>query len=121
VVGTGESTHGGIYGRGRDWWDGVTGNLPTWGRPKPLVDGEGNRKSYVQHRIRSEVRDEVWGFLKDDTCHYYYVCGDSNMAEDVYDELFLTSKTVGKLSHKDSWSVFNKMNRIIVSRLTRGE
>jgi hypothetical protein len=51
-----------------------------------------------------------WMFLKDDKCHYY-VCRDSNMAEDVYDELFLTANRVGNLSHKESWSVFQKMKR----------
>lgn len=64
-------------------------------------------KEYVQHRI-SVVRSEVWDFLKNDKCHYY-VCGDSNMAEDVYEELFRTVHEEGGMGHKDVWQVFQKM------------
>jgi len=69
----------------------------------------GQPKEYVQHRI-SKIRDDVWGLLKDDKCHYY-VCGDSNMAEDVYDELFRTVKIAGGVGHKESWNVFHKMKQ----------
>ena len=48
--------------------------------------------------------------LKDPNCHYY-ICGDSNMAEDVYDALFLVTRQTGGLSHKDAWSLFQKMKK----------
>ena len=64
-------------------------------------------KEYVQHRI-GKVQAEVWNLLKDEQCHYY-ICGDSNMAEDVYDALFQVARQAGGLSHKDAWSLFHKM------------
>jgi sulfite reductase alpha subunit-like flavoprotein len=67
----------------------------------------GKPKEYVQHRI-CKIQDKVWSMLKDDKCHYY-VCGDSNMAEDVYEELFRTAQEAGGLDHKQSWEVFQKM------------
>jgi hypothetical protein len=67
----------------------------------------GQPKEYVQHRI-GKIQKEVWDLLKDDKCHYY-VCGDSNMAEDVYDELFVTVKTAGEKSYKEAWELFRKM------------
>ena len=67
----------------------------------------GKPKEYVQHRI-AKIQSEVWSLLQNEKCHYY-VCGDSNMAEDVYDELFRTARNAGKLSHKGAWSFFQKM------------
>ena len=66
-------------------------------------------KEYVQHRI-AKIQNAVWDILQNDKCHYY-VCGDSNMAEDVYDELFRTARATGSLSHKEAWAHFQKMKK----------
>lgn len=75
----------------------------------PLVAKKDQPKEHVQHRI-SKFRPEVWALLKDEQCHYY-VCGDSNMAEDVYDELFQTTKELGNMNHRDAWAFFDKMKK----------
>jgi len=64
-------------------------------------------KEYVQHRIQ-KIRPDIWDLLKSDKCHYY-VCGDSKMAEDVFDELLDCAKMVGGLDHVDSIEFFQRM------------
>lgn len=70
---------------------------------------DGQPKEYVQHRL-AKIRQQVWDILQDDKCHYY-VCGDSNMAEDVSDELVRTATSVGGLSSKNAWAHFQTMKQ----------
>ena len=64
-------------------------------------------KEYVQHVV-ARRRSEVWALLSDPACHYY-ICGDSQMAEDVFDELRATSIAAGGFDHIGSVNFFRKM------------
>jgi len=69
----------------------------------------GQPKQYVQHLVKKHCT-EVWAMLSDPRCHYY-VCGDSNMAEDVFDELKATARNSGGLDHIGSIDFFRKMKK----------
>ena len=69
----------------------------------------GRPRQYVQHVV-DQHRDAVWDMLSSDNIHYY-ICGDSMMAEDVFDELKTTAKDVGGLSHIESVEFFRKMKK----------
>ena len=66
-------------------------------------------KEYVQHVV-ARRRDAVWEILSDPNCHYY-ICGDSQMAEDVFGELKATAKQAGGLDHLGSVEFFRKMKK----------
>ena len=67
------------------------------------------KKQYVQDVI-AQHRDAVWQMLSADTCHYY-ICGDSNMAEDVMDELKAAARDVGGLDHHGAVQYFHNMKK----------
>lgn len=69
----------------------------------------GQPKQYVQDVI-AQHRDAVWHMLQLSDCHYY-VCGDSNMAEDVMDELKAAARDVGGLDHHGAAQYFTKMKK----------
>jgi len=69
----------------------------------------GRPKEYVQH-IVGKRRGDIWSLLSDPLCHYY-ICGDSQMAEDVFDELKTTAKKAGGLDHLDTIEFFRKMKK----------
>ena len=69
----------------------------------------GQPKEYVQHRI-GKLRKPIWQVLSKPDCHYY-VCGDSQMAEDVLDELKATVSACGKLDHYGTAQFFAGMKK----------
>ncbi len=64
-------------------------------------------KVYVQHLLQKNSR-EIWELLRDPRCHYY-VCGDSKMADDVYDVLLSIAHDEGRLSYLETVDFFDRM------------
>ena len=58
------------------------------------------KKTYVQNLI-AEQRAKLWTVLNHPNCHYY-ICGDSQMADDVHLELLQCALKEGKLDRKVS-------------------
>ena len=58
------------------------------------------KKTYVQNLI-AEQRAKLWTVLNHPNCHYY-ICGDSQMADDVHLELLRTAHSQGKMFRKVS-------------------
>ena len=69
----------------------------------------GHPKEYVQHLVKKRSC-EVWAMLSDPSCHYY-ICGDSQMAEDVFDELKATARNTGGFDHIGGVDFFRKMKK----------
>ena len=72
-------------------------------------------KIYVQDLIGQRSKD-LWDVLSQPNCHYY-VCGDAQMADDVFNVLMNIAKTTGGLSHAEAINFFRQMqseNRFVM-------
>lgn len=69
----------------------------------------GRPKEYVQHRLAKHCM-EVWKLLSQPNAHYY-ICGDSAMADDVFEALKVITKTSGGLDHYGCVQFFEKMKK----------
>lgn len=72
-------------------------------------------KIYVQDLIGQRSKD-LWDVLSQPNCHYY-VCGDAQMADDVFEVLMNIAKTTGGLSHAEAVNFFRQMqaeNRFVM-------
>ncbi|AUD03325.1 nitric oxide synthase oxygenase [Spirosoma pollinicola] len=72
-------------------------------------------KIYVQDLI-GQQSNGLWEVLSQPDCHYY-VCGDAQMADEVFDVLMTIAKTKGGLSHAEAINFFRQMqseNRFVM-------
>ncbi|SOD94729.1 nitric oxide synthase oxygenase [Spirosoma fluviale] len=74
-----------------------------------------DEKIYVQDLIGQRSKD-LWDVLSQPDCHYY-ICGDGQMADDVFEVLMTIAKTTGGLSHAEAVNFFRQMqaeNRFVM-------
>ncbi|ADB42227.1 nitric oxide synthase oxygenase [Spirosoma linguale] len=74
-----------------------------------------DEKIYVQDLIGQRSKD-LWDVLSQPDCHYY-ICGDGQMADAVFEVLMTIAKTAGGLSHAEAVNFFRHMqaeNRFVM-------
>jgi nitric-oxide synthase len=66
-----------------------------------------DKKVYVQD-LMQEKAQELWRILSHPQCHYY-VCGDAQMADKVFEVFMAIAKTEGGLSETEAVNFFDTM------------